>query len=84
VHFVLRQVDEHERQDKVRVLAQAKNRWQALHPRADERGARTPGDEIRRLTAYAGLCERDSKATLSLIMSRIYEAVVEKVSAAEP
>ena len=85
VHFVLHHVDERERQDKVRVLARKLKIDGRLSIREPTRKAHgTPVDEIRRLMAYAGLCERDSIATHSLIMSRSHEAVFEKVSAAEP
>jgi ubiquinone/menaquinone biosynthesis C-methylase UbiE len=86
VHFVLHHLDEHERAEKVGVLARKLKTGGRLYIREPTREAHgTPVGEIRRLMAQAGLRERNSKTTHSLAMGRLYEeGMFEKVRFAEP
>jgi ubiquinone/menaquinone biosynthesis C-methylase UbiE len=85
VHFVLHHVDEHEREEKVGVLSRKLKVSGRLFIREPtQEGHGTPIDEIRQLMSKAGLRERDSRMTRSLVMGQVYEGVFEKVPAAEP
>jgi ubiquinone/menaquinone biosynthesis C-methylase UbiE len=79
VHFVLHHVDERERQEKVDVLSHKLKVGGRLLVREPTReGHGTPVEKIRQLMSKAGLRERDSRITRSLVMGQIYEGVLEK------
>ncbi|MGZ4934691.1 MAG: class I SAM-dependent methyltransferase [Halobacteriota archaeon] len=81
VHFVLHHVDKPVRQEKVDALARKLKQGGRLFIREPTRaGHGTPVDEIRTLLSAAGLRERDSTMTRSLMMGHVYEGVFEKAS----
>ena len=78
VHFVLHHVDRKERQEKVGVLSRKLKAGGRLFVREPTReGHGTPVDEIRQLMSTAGLCERESRMTRSLLIGPVYEGVFE-------
>ncbi len=81
VHFVLHHIDKRERQEKVRVISRKLKAGGRLFIREPTReGHGTSVNEIRQLMSAAGLHERDSRMTRSLVMGRVYEGVFEKVT----
>ena len=81
VHFVLHHIDKRERQEKARVLSGKLKAGGRLFIREPTReGHGTPADEIHQLMSKAGLHERDSRMTQSLVMGRVYEGVFEKTT----
>jgi ubiquinone/menaquinone biosynthesis C-methylase UbiE len=80
VHFVLHHIDERERQKKVGVLSRKLKAGGRLFVREPTReGHGTPVSEIRQLMSQAGLRERKSRMTRSLLMGPVYEGVFENV-----
>ncbi|MGZ4861867.1 MAG: class I SAM-dependent methyltransferase [Halobacteriota archaeon] len=79
VHFVLHHVEEDQRQQKVDILARKlrpHGRLFIREPTREQHG--TPAVEIRALMSTAGLHERESRMSRSLIMGEVFDGVFDK------
>ena len=79
VHFVLHHVKEDQRQEKVDILARKlrpHGRLFIRKPTREQHG--TPALEIRALMSTAGLHERESRMSRSLIMGEVFDGVFDK------
>ena len=79
VHFVLHHVEEDQRQEKVDILARKlrpHGRLFIREPTREQHG--TPAVEIRALMSTAGLHERESRMSRSLIMGEVFDGVFDK------
>ena len=78
VHFVLHHLEKHERQERVDILARKLKPHGRLFIREPTRAEHgTPTAEIRALMSAAGLHERESRMTRSL-MGEVFDGVFEK------
>ena len=79
VHFVLHHVKEDQRQEKVDILTRKlrpHGRLFIRKPTREQHG--TPALEIRALMSTAGLHERESRMSRSLIMGEVFDGVFDK------
>ena len=79
VHFVLHHVEKDQRQEKVDILARKlkpHGRLFIREPTREQHG--TPAVEIRALMSTAGLHERESRMSRSLIMGEVFDGVFDK------
>ena len=79
MHFVLHHVEEDQRQEKVDILARKlrpHGRLFIRKPTREQHG--TPALEIRALMFTAGLHERESRMSRSLIMGEVFDGVFDK------
>jgi ubiquinone/menaquinone biosynthesis C-methylase UbiE len=82
VHFVLHHVPKDEQQEKLAILARKLKPRGRLFIREFTRADHgTPPAEIRALMSAAGLYERESRMTRSLIMGEVFDGVFDKASA---
>jgi len=82
VHFVLHHVAKDEQQEKLAILARKLKPRGRLFIREFTRADHgTPPAEIRALMSAAGLYERESRMTRSLIMGEVFDGVFEKAPA---
>ena len=78
VHFVLHHVAKDEQQEKVAILARKLKSHGRLFIREFTRAEHgTPPAEIRAMMSAAGLRERESRMTKSLIMGEVFDGVFE-------
>ena len=80
VHFVLHHIEKNQRQEKVDILARKLKPHSRLfirEPTREQHG--TPVVEIRTLMSTAGLHERESRMSRSLIMGEVFDGVFEKL-----
>jgi ubiquinone/menaquinone biosynthesis C-methylase UbiE len=82
VHFVLHHVPKDEQQEKLAILARKLKPHGRLFVREFTRADHgTPLAEVRALMSAAGLYERESRMTRSLIMGEVFDGVFEKAPA---
>ena len=80
VHFVLHHVEKDQRQERVDILARKlrpHGRLFIREPTREQHG--TPAVEIRALMSTAGLHERESGMSRSLLMGEVFDGVFDKL-----